>query len=126
MVKNKSRPKNKLFVGNYHRSIEEKRRISIPYHFRRLLDSNVIYQVLTNEKKIRCYPEDSYFDRVDKYLKKPEDDPSRKAFFENIEKESIDGQGRIKLHSKAKFGLEKVIFSGNGDCFEITELLEQK
>ena len=72
----------KLFFGSpIVHTIDSKHRVNVPYRFRRVLGSNIIYADYMEKYLIRCYPEQTFQREKRDMLKKPKDDENRQIFF---------------------------------------------
>jgi len=114
-----------MFLGQYHHSLDEKGRMTIPASFRELLEDGV-YLTQGFDRNIKLLTESAFMEMAGKVNKLSETDPKirklRRLVFSNAGKVEVDRLGRVLipnyLRDFAKLEGEAVIV-GVGEAIEI-------
>jgi MraZ protein len=114
-----------MFLGQYHHSLDEKGRMTIPASFRELLE-NGVYLIQGFDQNLKLLTESAFMEMAGKVNSLSETDPKirmlRRLVFSNAGKVELDRLGRILipnfLREFAKLDNEAVIV-GVGVAIEI-------
>ncbi len=115
-----------MFLGEYHRTIDSKRRIFIPSKFREDLIKGMVVSKGFDENCLFLFSKDGWKKLEEKILSNPLAKRSIQGFsrwfFSSASEESLDQQGRIRIHQSLMInaGLKKnIVLVGVSDRAEI-------